>query len=141
MKYLIMVRDPVKRAFSHFRFYRVHKNQTDPSMNFEPTADYFHTYIEKAVRGFQDCLFSQPVELAITSCANANRFTTEMIIGLYYVHLRQWLTLSDTELHRDVLVTRLEDLGGQDAAAGQELNRMYVHMAVVCVAAFCLGGA
>lgn len=111
----------MERAYSHFRFYRVvHGKQP-----FTLTADSFHAVMEEVVAEFQDCLFSHPVEVAITSCANANRFTTELIIGMYHVHLQQWLALTKTQLHRDVLVTRMEDHGGHDAAAGQELNRMY----------------
>ena len=107
------------RFYSAFKFYM---EQTDRKSQwqqrlgvpgYEPSASYFHKVVVQQVREFQDCLYSNGVAMAMTHCIVDASRTGEhhFVASMYYVHMRQWMELTRTQMHRDIMVARLEDFG------------------------------
>lgn len=114
------------RLYSAFRFYVEQLGKGRKSLpHYKPSAAFFHTYVLKNLAQFQDCLFDHEVADAMVKCVvKASKGALYSLAGsMYYPHLRQWLELTRTQLHRDVMVTSLEERVSPDKGP-QELNHM-----------------
>lgn len=108
-----MVRDPVVRLYSAFRFYAEQKGHFGEMMEgYKPSARFFHQYVLRRVQRFQDCLFEASLGEAMTRCVidDADIILYSITSSMYYPVLKQWLELTRTKLHEDVLLLRLEQL-------------------------------
>lgn len=141
IKYIIMVRDPVERLYSAFRYYleeQLNGKFFQPE-GYAPTAEFFHTYVEEQVRDFQACVMGtaggwrtstlrRPPGLRRCIITKQAGLLHSVQGSIYYAQIVQWLQLTGTQLHRDVMVIPFERLKDPRAWA-TTLNQVYARVA------------
>ena len=107
-KCVVILRNPVKRFYSDYLYF--HKNQ-------QKSPEKFHEIAKDLVKRFNECL--QNPLLTEMHCVYAKtEDLSRMRIGLYYFHLRTWLTAFPAD---QLMVVRLEDYSQNTATVLQDI--------------------
>ncbi len=121
LKFIVQMRDPVTRIYSHYLYSCSSTLGSDPSK--WPvdirlrTADTFHNLAVSGVNEFNECLHTS----SLYECTNVmtSKFkaihwkdtcafiTHQMFVGLYYVHIAKWLQFYPRE---NFLFLRIDDM-------------------------------
>lgn len=93
-KYVMILRDPVKRLYSSFKFYYEAlkpKHMPRPS-DYEPSSEYFHTYVTRQIASLRRCLVSSRGD-ALVKCiitSDTAQWPVFLANGLYVAWIQQW---------------------------------------------------
>ncbi len=121
LKFIIQMRDPVSRIYSHYLYSCSSTLGTNPAKWPKDvrlhTAETFHALIASDVREFNECLRSASLYECtnrMTSKFKAIRWTNtcafishQTFVGLYYVHIAKWLQFYPRE---NFLFLRIDDM-------------------------------
>ena len=108
-KFIVLMRNPTERTFSHFLYACTYAHLKPPSM------DVFHERVVFSVNFFRECLSRNH---SIYECANDNQFAKpeppgcgvvsyHLIISMYYLHLKKWMQFYPRE---SFLFLRTDDM-------------------------------
>ena len=114
-KFVVVMRNPVERIFSHYVSFCTGKNSQPPPSN------VFHESVVANVNFFRKCVSKNH---SVYECANDKQFTKppitvgcgavgyHLIIGMYYLHLKKWMQFYPRE---SFLFLRTDDMSSQPA--------------------------
>ena len=122
-RFIVIMRDPVKRLFSDFCYLYSRRSWVKNSHNFVPKyylengRQVFHNFTAEAVHEFCDCVANEKVSL-LYECVRRVTYVKEsekesdcrkvrLGIGMYYYHITRWLRVIPRERF---LFLRSEDL-------------------------------
>ena len=114
VKFIVVMRNPVERIFSHYKFYCT-KRHLEP-----PPSSVFHENVIANVNFFRECLSKKDT---IYECANDKQFSQpqprgsgcgevsfHLITSIYYLHLKKWMQFFPRE---NFLFLRTNDMSSQ----------------------------
>lgn len=157
VKYLIATRNPVDRVWSAFKFYMEKKlaayRRPEMVPNYEPSAQYFHTWVVAQIEKFQDCVFGPRLAGDSEAAADAHKNATtairrcvveqhtqqyDLLTSMYSVNIKTFLHTTGTKLGKDVKVLPLSLLK-ESQGLGRTVNELYVGVGLGCVCGSSLG--
>ena len=120
-KFIVIMRDPVKRLFSDFWYFCANHNWknakgelTVPQKYKEHAPEIFHNYTVQVIREYVTCVKSSTSEFECVGRATGGVgsekacFPLQVGLGMYYFHIVQWLNVLPM---KQFLFLRTEDLG------------------------------
>ncbi|KAM4591487.1 carbohydrate sulfotransferase 15-like isoform 2-T2 [Odontesthes bonariensis] len=93
---IIMLRDPVERLYSDYLYFTTA----------EKSAEDFHQKVTESVQLFQSCLSERSLRFCVYSASLINSMPVRLNLGMYFVYIRDWLTVFYKE---QILVVQLEN--------------------------------
>ena len=119
-KFIVIMRDPVRRLFSDFWYFCANHNWRNskgevvvPQKYKEHAPEIFHNYTVRVIREFATCVKSSASEFECVRRATRGVgseqacFPLRVGLGMYYFHIVQWLNVSPM---KQFLFLRTEDL-------------------------------
>ncbi|KAK2149767.1 hypothetical protein LSH36_437g02102 [Paralvinella palmiformis] len=91
-KFIVLLRDPVERAFSHYRFFQAMEKDINTQIN------DFHSNVNRTIRLLEECTKLKTTKQCIHDRTLVPKsIHTSITVGLYSIHIREWLNVFPRE--------------------------------------------